>query len=156
MVTRILHDLAGPALPFRFEEPWPLQERNIQRLLSAWEHVCRQATQNGSAEELHATRDDYQAVLQGNLKILDGFLMLLSRFHGEHPHTEFTERITRSRDRLQQHYDSLFPRWQTLDDLEAILLEQISLSNDRLKALAEKHKPPQSWYDEAEAPAPQE
>ena len=154
MVTRMLHELAGPDLPFRFEEPWLLQERNVQRLIAAWDHICRQAIQNGSAETLHAAREDYQTVIQGYLKILDGYLTLLSRFEGEHPHAEFAERVTRSSDQLQRHYDSLFPRWQTLEDLEAILLERISLPNDQLKALAAKYPPPQSWYNETETDAP--
>ncbi len=36
-----------------------------------------------------------------------------------------------------------------LDDLEVILLERVSLSNDQLKELAAKC-PPQAWYDEAD------
>jgi hypothetical protein len=57
-----------------------------------------------------------------------------------------------NRDQLQKHYDSLFPRWQTLDDLEAILLERISLPNEQLKELAAKYPPPQSiWPRESAA-----
>jgi hypothetical protein len=157
MVTPMLRALAGPFPPFfPFEVPFFRYEHSVRHLTDAWERVCRQATDNGSAEELHAARDDYQAILLSQLKILDGYSVLLSRFNGEHPHTEFAEQLTRSRDRLQKHYDSLFPRWQTLDDLEAILLERISLPNDSLKKLADKYPPPQSWYDETDAPAPQE
>ena len=154
MVTPMLRELAGPFHPFfPFEEPWFLYERGARHLIDAWNHVCREAIQNGSAEELHATRDDYHAVLLGHLKILDGYLMLSGRFGEGHFHPE---RLTRFRDQLQAHYDALFPRWQTLDDLEGILLERISPSNDQLKALAATHPPPQAWYDEInEAPAAQ-
>lgn len=155
MVTPMLRELAGRFPPFyQFEEMWFLHDRGARHLTDVWNHVCREAIQNGSAEELHATRDDYQAVLLGHLKILDGYLMLSGRFNDERFHAE---RMTRFRDQLQAHYDALFPRWQTLDDLEAILLERISLTNDQLKALAVTHPPPQAWYDEInEAPTARE
>lgn len=153
MVSPVIRELAGPFRPFfPFEEPWYFHQRDARHLLDAWNHVCRRATETGSAEELHAARDDYQAFLLAHLKILDGLLTLSTRFEGEHPHAEIARLLAPTRERLQKHYDSLFPRWQTLEDLEAILLERVSLPSDQLKALAAKHPPPQSWYDEADAP----
>ncbi len=140
MVTRMLRELAGPfrpIIPFEY----------AQDISVAWERACREATRSARAEELHAARDDYQMALLAHLKILDGWLTLLNRFPNEYP-PGFAERMTSSRDELQKHYDSLFPRWQTLDDLEAMLLERISLPNDRLKALAAKNPPPAAWYDQ--------
>ena len=150
MVTRMLRELAGPYPPFfPLDERWfHLYERIARQLTDAWDHVCRQAIQAGIAEELHASREDYEAVLLAHLKILNGYLALLSRFSDERPPERYVERLAGERDRLQQHHDSLFPRWQTLDDLEAILLERISLSNDRLKALAANHPPSPAWYEE--------
>lgn len=148
MVTPLLRELAGPfrpIIPFEY----------AQDVSAAWERACRQATQSGNAEQLHAERDDYHTTLLAHLKILDGWLTLLSRFRHEYP-SGFAERMTSGRDRLQKHYDSLFPRWQTLEDLEAILLDRVSLSNDQLKELAAEYPPPQAWYDEADAPAAQE
>ncbi|MBP3959090.1 hypothetical protein J8F10_27920 [Gemmata sp. G18] len=149
MVTPMLRELAGPFPPFFwFEEPGFLFERGVRHLIDAWDQVCRQALQRASAEDLQAARDDYQAVLTGHLKVLDGYSVLLSRFPGEYPHAELADRLPRLRDRLQEHYDFLFPRWQTLEDLEAILLERVSLPNDQLKTLAAKNPPPPAWYDE--------
>jgi hypothetical protein len=148
MVTPVLRELAGPFRPF-------IPFEYAQYVSDAWDRVCRQATQGGNAEELHLTRDDYQTFLLAHLKILDGWLTLLSRFPREYP-PGFAEDFASIRDQLQKHHDSLFPRWQTLEDLEAILLERVSLSNDQLKALAAKNPPPQSWYDEAQTPAAQE
>ena len=157
MVTPMLRELAGPFRPFfPFEEAWFLYERSARHLTDAWNHVCQRAIQSGDAEELHAARDDYQSMLLGHLKILDGCLMLAGRFPTEFPHGHFAERLSSARDELQEHYDSLFPRWQTLDDLEAILLEGVSLPHDQHKALAEKYPPPQAWYDGNESPAAQE
>lgn len=153
MVTPLLRELAGPFQPFfPFEEPWFLYERSARHVTDAWNRTCDHAIQAGSAEELHAVRDDYQLILLAHLKILDGCLTLLDRFRGEYPHERFAERLPLIRDELQKHYDSLFPRWQTIDDLEAILLERVSLPNDQLKELAAKYPPPQAWYDEADAP----
>lgn len=153
MVSPIFRELAGPFWPFfPFEESRYLYERGGRRLLDAWDHVCGQATESGNAEELHAARDDYQSALLAHLKILDGLLILAMRFEGEYRHPEIAKLVAHERDELQMHYNSLFPRWQTLEDLEAILLERISLPNDRLKALAAKNPPPQAWYDEHEAP----
>jgi hypothetical protein len=148
MVTPMLRELAGPFRPF-------IPFEYAQDVSDAWERACRQATQGGSAEELHAARDDYQMVLLAHLKILDGWLTLLRRFPREYP-PGFAQDFTSIRDQLQKHYDSLFPRWRTLADLEAILLEYISLPNDQLKALAAKHPPPQAWYDETSEPTAQE
>jgi|SRR5579883_117277 len=158
MVTPILRELAGLFPPFfPFEEPWFLHDRQIHRLKDAWDHVCRQAIQSGNAEELHATRDDYQTILLAHLKILDGCLALLDRFKGEYPQAGFTEHLPALRDELQKHYDSLFPRWQMLEDLEAMLLERASLPNDQLKELAAKFPAPPEWYNESDnAPAPKE
>jgi hypothetical protein len=154
----MLRELAGSVPPFfHRDERWFLHERDTRRLRDAWDRVCDRAIQNGSAEELHAARNDYQAVLLAHLKILEGYSVLLTRFDGPHPDAALADRLAHTRDELQTHYDWLFPRWQTLDDLEAILLERISLPNDRLKTLAAKCPPPPAWYDEPDGvPAAQE
>jgi hypothetical protein len=162
MVTPLLRELAGP-FPLGLArsqlslfgvdyEPQLVSPNIVPRLLGAWDRVCRQTIASGSAEGLHSAREDYQAILLGHLKILDGYLVLLNRFAGEAPVEEFTGHFAQTRDTLQKHYDSLFPRWQALEDLEAILLERVSLPNDQLKELAAKYPPPQAWYDEADAP----
>lgn len=150
MVTPVLRELAGLCPPLPFKDSWFLPDDIAQRFTTAWEQIRRRVIQSGSAEELHATRDDYQAALLGYLKILDGYLTVMSRFRSEDSHRELLERITLNRDQLQKHHDSLFPRWQTLADLEAILLEQISLPNEQLKELAAKYPPPPGWYNEAD------
>jgi hypothetical protein len=146
MVTPLLRELAGPFLPFI-----PLE--HARQVSDSWARVCRQAIQSGNAEQLHATRDDYRTFLLAHLKILDGWLVLLNRFPQEYP-PGFAQDFASIREQLQKHHDSLFPRWQTLEDLEAILLERVSLPNDQLKELAAKYPPPQAWYDEDNSPTP--
>lgn len=138
MVSPVLRELAGPFRPF-------IPMEYAQDISGAWDRVCRQATNNGSAEELHSTREDYQTFLLAHLKILDGWMTLLGRFPHEYP-PDVAGDFASIREQLQQHYDSLFPRWQTLEDLEAILLERISIPNEQLKKLAVKNPPPPSWY----------
>jgi hypothetical protein len=151
-VNHVLRELVEPYPWLEFREPWfHIQHRNRQ-WLDAWNRMCQQAAQSGNAEELHAVRDDYEAVLRGQLKILDGWLLVWGRLNGESHLFELPERLTDTRDSLQRHYDSLFPRWQALEDLEAIILETISPTHGYLKDLATIHSPPQSWYHDPSAP----
>lgn len=154
MVAAVVRELFEPYPFFHHPEPWFLFEHGRRRVVHAWERVCAEALRTGDAERLHAARDDYQAILLGYLKLLDGYLMLAGRFGGEFdfPPQELADRLNETRDEIQKHYDSLFPRWQTLDDLEAILLERITPSNAELKELAKKYPPPPSWYEETENP----
>jgi hypothetical protein len=74
----------------------------------------------------------------------------MSFFLVDEPEGLLLNRFKSNRSLLQKHYDSLFPRWQTLEDLEAILLERISIPNEQLKELAAKYPPPPAWYEEAD------
>jgi hypothetical protein len=146
MVTPVLRELAGTNLAQ--PSPGKLLEDVALRLTTAWEKTCHRAITTGNAEELHATRDDYQATLLGYLKILDGWLTVMSRFPGEYSEQSL-KAVSLNQEQLQQHYGFLFPRWQTLDDLDAILLERVAIPNERLNSLAAKFPPPSSWYEEA-------
>lgn len=148
-MVAVMRDLFEPYPFFHHPEPWVLFSRGRRDIVHAWDRVCAEALRTGDAERLHTAREDYQAVLTGYLKVLDGYLMLAGRFGGEQ---ELADRLSEARDEIQSHYDSLFPRWQTLDDLEAILLERITPTNAELKELAKKYPPPPSWYEETENP----
>ncbi len=52
------------------------------------------------------------------------------------------------RDQVATHYNSLFPRWQTLDDLECILLAPLTPSKEQLDMIVANYPPPQSWFEE--------
>lgn len=154
MTTAVVRELFEPYPFFRHPEPWFLFERGRRQVVHAWERVSADTLRTGDAERLHAARDDYQAILLGYLKVLDGYLMLAGRFGDEFdfPPQELGDRVSETRDEIQKHYDSLFPRWQTLDDLEGILLERITPSNAELKELAKRYPPPQAWYEETANP----
>ena len=51
----------------------------------------------------------------------------------------------------QQHDEfqrDVLDRWQTLDDLEEILLDPYRIPIDTLRDIAVKSRPPQSWFDD--------
>ncbi len=51
-------------------------------------------------------------------------------------------------DEIRRQRDELFNRWQTFEDLCQIVIEAVQPTVERLKEIAAKHPPPQSWYDE--------
>lgn len=156
MAMAVMRELFEPYLLFRFPEPWFFFDPRHRHFIRAWDRVCADVIADGDAERLHSAREDYQASLLGILKVLDGYQMLLDHSVGDYdfpfPPREVRNRLRQTREEIQKHHDSLFPRWQTLEDLEGILLERITPSNERLKELAKKYPPPQAWYDEPAAP----
>ncbi|MCI0702195.1 MAG: hypothetical protein L0241_14015 [Planctomycetia bacterium] len=48
--------------------------------------------------------------------------------------------------------ENIFSDWRTADDLANILVEKFSLPAEKLKELAAKYPPPQSWYEETTDP----
>jgi hypothetical protein len=154
----MMNDLLRPH-PFDVEG-WSylfLEERLHRRILDAWQRACAECLRTGLAEPLHASRDDYQSMLLAYLKILDAQSVLFCLWETEELFPpELIRDIATARESLQKHYDSLFPRWQTLEDLEGILLEPLTPSNDRLLKLAERYQPPQAWYDDHDPLTPEE
>ncbi|MGL6075171.1 MAG: hypothetical protein ACRC8S_13505 [Fimbriiglobus sp.] len=148
----MMPDLLRPHSP-HWEE-WQyffLEERTCRSILDAWQRACAECVRTGSAEPLHASRDDYQSMLLAYLKILGAQTVLhrLWKAQGSFP-LELVRDLATARETLQKHYDSLFPRWQTLEDLEEILLEPTAPTSAELKSLAKSYPPPQAWYDEPE------
>jgi hypothetical protein len=146
-MTTVLNDLFEPNPQLLHPEPWWRYERAGRELIEAWQRVSAERRNAGDAEPLHAVRDQYHQVLLAHLKILDGYLSLLNQ-DGTPRSTAHADQVQTTRDLLQKHYDSLFPKWQTLDDLEGILLAAITPSLESRIELAKRFPPPQSWYDE--------
>ncbi|MGL6072636.1 MAG: hypothetical protein ACRC8S_00615 [Fimbriiglobus sp.] len=138
-------------IPFTHSElaqPLVMLEKGLgRRVAEAWQRACQESLRTGLAEPLHTSRKSYQSTLLAHLKILDGYSELINLSETD-DHLELLREVESDRAELQKHYDSLFPRWQTLEDLEGILLEPLTLSNERLLKLSEKYPPPQSWYDD--------
>jgi hypothetical protein len=62
------------------------------------------------------------------------------------------EELSKAICELRKQYDALLVRWQTLDDLTQILIEKFSLPAEKLRELAAKYPPPQSWFEETADP----
>ena len=153
-MTTVLNDLFAPNPQLLQPEPWWLYERVGRDLIEAWQRVSNERRNAGDAEPLHAVRDQYHKVLLAHLKILDGYISLLNQDSTPRSMAH-ADQVQTTRDLLQKHNDSLFPKWQTLDDLEDILLAAITPSNEQLIALAKRFPPPQSWYDEPDLLSPE-
>ncbi len=151
VMLRSLFEL--PALE-DFPGPFAHRARQVAReLRRLWERTSREVAIARKVPELHATRDEYEALLKGHLRLLEEYLAL-AELH-DHILGPTRARIDELRGAvrdLRQHYDELFPRWQTLEDLYSILNEKLSPSAEKLKSLAAQHPPPRSWYEETDDP----
>ena len=134
-----------------FPGPFVHRARSVSHeLRDLWERTSRDAAANRKVDDLHAARDAYRALLQGHLRLLEDYLSVaeLHQLHMGSASKRIAE-LRRAVDDLRQLHDELFPRWQTLDDLHAILTQKLTLPNAKLDELAAKHSPPQSWYEES-------
>jgi hypothetical protein len=115
--------------------PEQLADRRMQ--------LFRGAALNRRIEELHAGRDEYRRLYDDYIGVAERFRALADTV-GSPLAAEF-ERVAEA---VRRQRDELFNRWQTYDDLCEIMIEHIQPSAEQLKKLADKHPPPQSWYDE--------
>ena len=128
-------------------------EKLVHGKIEEWEKLRRQILQNGDSDALHDCRSKIEAGLKYELGILGDCLTRAER-QPDVLSADIHARMTSLRDQLATHYNSLFPKWQTVEDLEDILLAPLTPSNEQLKAYAAKNPPPQSWYDEEWEDAP--
>lgn len=137
-----------------FPGPFALRARETaEEFRRDWDRTARDAAENHRLDELHASRDDYYALLSGHLRLLEDYLTLTEihqRAFGPN-HTWSTE-LTAAVGELKRLHDELFPRWQTADDLAGILAEKFSLPAGDLRELATRHAPPATWLDESDDP----
>lgn len=140
MTSAILRDLLGAGGRAAVTRP---------DLAADWDRLCRKAVRAGRVAELHAARGDVQALFHAHLQILNGCLTVADRLGG--PPAE-AERLAAVRADIQRLHDGLFPRWRSEDDLDEILVEQFSIPNERLLALAQG-SPPAWWWEDDDDPA---
>ena len=119
-------------------------------LATDWDRLCREAVRAGRVPELHAARGDVQALFHAHLQILDGCLTVADRLGG--PPAE-ADRLAAVRADIQRLHDGLFPRWQSEDDLDDILVDLLSIPNERLIALAQGSPPPVWWWADDDDPS---
>lgn len=142
---------------FPYREKWFLHPPEVARLLKdQWNGICREVATSGRLNELHAARGDLLAVFDQLIEFYKssaGLLDLKEQLSGRNGHARGSrDELTRETDGLIRLRDEIFSHWHTADDLAEILVEHFPLSSEQLKAYADRHPPPQSWYDETDDP----
>ena len=121
---------------------------DIHALTPFWKKVSESALRSG-AEELHNIRDKVELVWRLKASLLDDIERIgerVLRATGQEPRA--WSNLERAKGVVKEFELGVLNRWQTLDDLEDLLLAPVQLSDGTLKALAKKFPPPQSWYGE--------
>ena len=140
MVSGILLDIRAPD-----EVAGPPASADLP---AYWDRLSREAARAGRGADLHASRDDFEAVVRARLRMLDAGAELADRLGP----AGAADPLRAECGALQTLHDRLFPRWRTEDDLYTILVEQLSLPNEKLLELAAAYPAPQSWWDETVDP----
>jgi DNA repair exonuclease SbcCD ATPase subunit len=137
-----------------FPGPFASRVRRVaEELRLDWERTSRDAAENRRIQELHETREDYQTLLKGHLRLLEDYLRLTElhqRLFGSNP--LWTEELNQAVEELKKLHDELFPRWKTSEDLAQLLIEKYTPTPDQLRSLALKNPPPISWLEETADP----
>jgi hypothetical protein len=118
-----------------------------------WEVCIRDSAGSQRISSLHASRDNYYSVLTGHLKFLEGcveFARLQQDIFLDG--NDFASKLVDAENETRNLIDELFPRWQSIDDLKQMIIEKLSPSPDRLRELAKRFPPLQSWHQETENP----
>lgn len=154
MATAMLRRLFGPRTLDDFPGPFAERaRRTVEELRELWDRASRDAAENRRLDELHAARDEYRELLAGHLRLLTEYLSLAELHHralGSNP--AWADELRHAVRDLQSLHDSLFPRWQTLQDLHGILIEKFSLPAAKLRERAAQSPPPQAWFEETADP----
>ena len=154
MAVTMLRDLFQLREMEDFPGPFARRARRVAaELRDTWERTSREAATNRRLPDLQAARDDYHALLKGHLQLLEDYLALTElhrRAFGSNP--AWVVELHAAVDDLKALHDELFPRWQTEEDLQQILVEQLSVPAERLRELAAKYPPAPSWAEETTDP----
>jgi hypothetical protein len=117
-----------------------------------WEYLRSQGWK-GHAAEVHAERQPFLDSVERKLHLVEQGRRLAELFvlpTGE-ALPEATK-LAQAEDELRRFREEVFGNWQTLEDLEEMLAASFPLSNERLAAIAAKHRPPPEWYEEEGKP----
>jgi hypothetical protein len=159
---------AGPALDFRHigDEIADLtrkREKTIQVVADGitWALAAPELTKKiwrayleSDARQVHELRSAFFFALDRDIELIRTILQILPQATqlagASFPNSE---RLPSIRKELEDFREILDERWQTLEDVEAMIAsEKIALTEDRLRELAVKYPPPQSWFEETEKP----
>lgn len=114
--------------------------RQVDNTMTSWNRAVRDTLASGDVEALHSSRDDYARYLRGLRTVVDGY-RLLTQPRSSDLHVDWNELSKR----LQDHEQSLFPRWDSLESLETMLLETIAPSKTSMTEAVKRCAPVETW-----------
>ncbi len=129
-----------------------IESQICEKIKERWKQLCAEGWA-GKTEEVHALRAPIAEMIaskrQSMAKVRE-LVDLLQRRTG----VRLSERtlLDQAEQFVDQFQNDVLDRWHSLEDLEDMLAASYPLSNDRLKAMASKHAPPASWFDEQSNP----
>jgi hypothetical protein len=118
------------------------------RLRPCWEEYQR-AGWAGQANRVHALRGGLLRTFEARLRYLAEAIRLASvaaDLTGRP--VPGSERLSGAIQALEALKNEVFGRWNTLEDLEQILVETHPLSAERFDSLARHYRAPQAWYEQ--------
>ena len=118
------------------------------RLWEVWSRLCELAVVGG-LDVLAPRREQLASSLALKEDMVRRGLDLAGRLERllGHP-LEGADKLPPAAEQLRLFRTEILDRWQSTDDLAEMLIERISLPEDRLKALAAAYPPPPRWYEE--------
>ena len=150
MLPRLFGSPALDDFPGSFAER---ARRAAGELRELWDRTSRDAAENRKLDDLHAARDEYHTLLKGHVQLLVDYRRLAKhhcRALGANP--VWVNELDSAVRELQSLYNELFPRWRTVEDLQQILIERLSLPAEKLRELAAKSPPSAAWFEETADP----
>ena len=122
-------------------------EGSVQLVIKSWEALCDRAISLGVIDELHSQHDECEWSFRQGIEGIDRSLSILNRNESSKSNL-MTIRLNALRDQLATKYAELFPKWQTIDDLEELLLARMMVPNEKLIAWAKQNpKSAEDWYN---------
>jgi hypothetical protein len=124
------------------------------RVRSTWSKLARGVAEAGGIEQLHAARDEYRDIMRDWIRQLEEFVEFCHRVSASLGQTPpIVAQAEQGLVSLKHFESNLFERWQTLEDLEDLILAEVHpLTAAELSTLAKKYPPPPAWYDETADP----
>jgi len=123
-----------------------------EEMRRTWEELCR-AGMAGKAADVHAAREGLLHRFEARLHLVDrvaAVAKMVTALTGlEMPGLE---RLPQAAAELVRLKESIFARWETLEDLEDMLAERFPLPNAKLEVLGRQYRPPQAWFDQEGKP----
>ena len=153
-------DIDPPSAPKGFGEKFArLAEETVAfsiglaaRLRPRWE-LYKQAGWKGQVEQVHARRRDLLRSFEARLRqFAQAIRMASSAASLTSREVPGSERLPAAIQELTALKEEVFGKWNTLEDLEQILVETYPLSAEQFDSLAMKYCPPAEWYQQEEQP----